>query len=187
MGFLPDNYKPLQNPAGSYMKLLPGDNKIRILGDFNAKPPTAILGFIGWLTTTDAEGKPARRPERTPPGVDLDTSKYEEKPKEFWALIVWNYGVEAIQIWEVTQRGIQNELVSLAEDEAWKDLSEFDVSVNRSGEGLETRYSVMPKPKAEISAEVKEAYEKSSIDLVALFSGDDPFEPRGNPLADPDF
>ena len=62
MSFLPDDYKPLQNPAGSYMKLLPGDNKIRVLGDFNAKPPTAIRGLIGWLTITDDEGRSARRP-----------------------------------------------------------------------------------------------------------------------------
>ena len=37
MGFLPNNYKPLGNPGGGYLKLTQGEKNIRILGTLDDK------------------------------------------------------------------------------------------------------------------------------------------------------
>jgi len=76
-----------------------------------------------------------------------------------------------------------NELVSLANDPDWGDLTSFDLTVHRAGEGKETRYSVTPKPKAELTEEIKKADADTPVDLFALFSGDDPYETGGDPSA----
>ena len=173
MSFLPDNYKPLAPAGGGYMKLTPGENRIRILGSMTDNPPTAIRGMVGW--GTDSEGN--RKPDRTPAGEKVDASLYEDKPKEFFAMIVWNYGAEQISILEVTQASIIGEIVSLANDEDWGDPKEYDISIVKTGEGMETRYNTVPKPKKVQTGEIKKAFADAEINLMALFSGGDPFAP----------
>jgi len=155
------------------MKLTPGENRIRILGSMNDNPPTAIRGMVGW--GTDSEGN--RKPDRTPAGEKVDASKYEEKPKEFFAMIVWNYASEQISILEVTQASIIGEIVSLANDEDWGDPKEYDISIVKTGEGMETRYNTVPKPKKAQTKEIQQAFADAEINLLALFSGGDPFAP----------
>ena len=181
MSFLPDDYKPLAPQGGGYMKLTPGENRIRILGSMNDTPPTAIRGMVGW--GTDSEGN--RKPDRTQAGEKVDASQYEEKPKEFFAMIVWNYGAEQISILEVTQASIIGEIVSLANDEDWGDPKEYDISIVKTGEGMETRYNTVPKPKKASTKEIQQAFADAEINLNALFSGDDPFAPVSGAKKDP--
>ena len=63
---------------------------------------------------------------------------FDEKPKEFFAMLVWNYAEERIQILELTQAGLKDELIKLDVDEDWGDLRKYDISIIRSGEDLET-------------------------------------------------
>ena len=130
MSFLPDDYKPLAPQGGGYMKLTPGENRIRILGSMNDTPPTAIRGMVGW--GTDSEGN--RKPDRTQAGEKVDASQYEEKPKEFFAMIVWNYASEQIRILEVTQASFIGEIVSLANDEDWGDPNAYAISIVKTCE-----------------------------------------------------
>ena len=51
-------------------------------------------------------------------------------------------------------------LTALFNNPKWGDLQDYDVIVNRVGEGLETKYSTTPDPKEELTAEEKE---KSSV------------------------
>jgi hypothetical protein len=115
----------------------------------------------------------------------VDASKYEDKPKEFFALIVWNYGSEQISILEVTQASIIGEIVSLANDEDWGDPKEYDISIVKTGEGMETRYNTVPKPKKAQTKEIQQAFADAEINLMALFSGDDPFAPVAGGKKDP--
>ncbi len=173
MSFLPEDYKPLVPADGGYMKLTPGENRIRILGSMTDDPPTAVRGMVGW--GVDSEGK--RKPDRTPVGEKVDASMYEAKPKEFFAMIVWNYGTEQVSILEVTQASIIGEIVSLASDADWGNPNDYDISIVKTGEGMETRYNTVPKPKKVQTPEVKAAFAEAEINLMALFSGDDPFAP----------
>src|ERR1700751_1003661 len=101
MTFLPENYEAPKS-GGSYMKLQDGENKIRIL----SKP---IIGWVGWENR-----KPIR--SKVKPARTFDQGK---EAKHFWAFIIWNYATEAIEIMEITQRGIQKAIESLSKDSDW--------------------------------------------------------------------
>ena len=158
MSFLPENYTAPASSGGNYTKFNQGKTSFRIIG-------SAIVGWIAWRDKQPlrSKGKP--------------TGEFEDKPKHFWAFPVWNHEANCIQICEVTQRGIQNALLELKDDEQWGDPKRYDVTVNREGEGLETSYTVIPRPPAELSsvivAEIKEKL--PLLNIEALYDGEDPF------------
>lgn len=176
MGFLPTAHqtvKPAAGAGGNYFKPLDGKNKVRIMGD-------AIVGFVYWSD--------ANRPVRTEthPGQPADARISDrdgkpDKPKYFWAMTVWDYADSQIKLWECTQRGIQEAIEALVEDEDWGHPSGFDLTVTRTGQGLETKYQVVPSPKKEASAAQLNAFKDAAIDLQALFRGDNPFGAAKNP------
>jgi len=172
MSFLSKDYKPLQPAGGGYMKFAEGENRVRILASEGDDPPTAIVGMEVW--TTDAEGN--RKPVRCQPGQKL-SGDFDEEPKEFWAMLVWDYQAEQVRILEITQKGIQGEILSLKNDPEWGDLREYDLSIIKTGKGLETRYNVVPKPKKALPKEIQQTVADAEINLMALFSGGDPFAP----------
>ena len=175
MGFLPNNYKPLGNPGGGYLKLTQGENNIRILGtlDDKAKPVTGIMGLLGWTTTSGDDGKPKRVPTRLRSGDKIP--EFDERAKEFWALTAYDIDEEFVGILEITQKSIQTELVTYANDKSWGDLRGYNICINKTGEGLETRYTVMPKPKTDVPERAKELLECTPINIEALFDNGDPF------------
>jgi hypothetical protein len=102
---------------------------------------------------------------------------FEESPKEFFAMLVWNYKESRIQILELTQAGLKRELMALASDkEDWGDPRKYDISITKSGEGLETTYAMTPKPPKKRSDEINEAVKNLKANLTALYDGGDPFE-----------
>ena len=174
MSFLPDNYKPPAETSGGYMKLTQGENRLRILGRFKDNPPGGIMGWLAW--TEDAAGN--RRPERfRRDDPSYDATAYKETPKFFWALRVWNYQTSSVAVLELTQKGMLSELAVLANDPEWGDPTRYDLSITRTGEGLETRYAITPKPARDVSPEVLDADAAMTVNLDALYTGDDPFAP----------
>ena len=158
MSFLPDDYKAPAVSGGNYLKFTQGKTNFRIIGS----------AIVGWLTWQD---KQPHRSKVKPTGA------FEDKPKHFWAFPVWNHEANCIQICEVTQRGIQNALLELKEDEQWGDPKRYDVTVNREGEGLETSYTVIPRPPAPLSEAIVATIKEKLplIDMEALYKGEDPF------------
>lgn len=149
--------------GGNYFKLQEGANKFRIL------TPT-ITGYELW---TD-ENKPvryAKYPESIPGNIRPDS-----KIKHFWCFVVWNYAQEAVQILELTQSTIQTAINDLVILEEWGDPSNYDITVTRKGEGLETQYTVQPSPHKPVSAQILKAFESKKINLSALFDGGNPIE-----------
>ena len=180
MGKLSNIKRPPSGGAGgNYAKLLQGENKFRVVGDIDDTPPGFIVGMIGW--TTNEEGQ--RRPVRFIYGESAPVT-FDDKPKEFFAMLVWNYAEERIQILELTQAGLKDELIKLDADEDWGDLRKYDISIMRSGEGLETSYVMTPKPHKKRSDEINAAVKDMKVNLNALYTGDDPFA-EDSPSAEP--
>ncbi len=63
------------------------------------------------------------------------------------------------------------------------DPREYDLTINRKGQKLDTEYTVQPSPSKPLSADVKAAYEAKPINLEALFEGANPFEGADGPGA----
>ena len=75
--------------------------------------------------------------------------------------------------YEVTQRSIQDWIMNLFKDEAWGDPKDYDLIITREWKDFDTKYSVMPRPKAWITEEMWIAYEETDIKLQDLYSDND--------------
>lgn len=160
--FLPDNYK-IPESASGYMKFQPGINSIRILS-------SAIVGFEYF----DKDNKPHRQREQ----FDEMPSDIKDggKIKAFWAFVCYNYQNKSIQILELTQKSIMTSIKALVDNPKWGDPKNYDIAITKTGENLDTEYSVQGEPPiSEPSKEILEALAAKYISLEALFEGADPF------------
>lgn len=158
--FLPNDYKaPSSN--SSYMKILEGENKFRIL----SRP---ILGWEDWI-----EKKPIRFRFENKPLQSVDPAK---PVRHFWAFIVWNYAEEKIQILHLTQASIRNRIQALSQDKDWGEPFFYDIKVIKEGSGIDTEYSVNPLPHKELHPEIEQAFNDKPCNLEALFDNGDPFD-----------
>ena len=168
MSFFQEGYQvPASGGNGQYTKLEQGKNVIRILS-------APVMGFEYWNT----DNKPVLSKEKfegVPSGARLD-DKGNFKQKHFWAMKVYNYATEQVEIMQITQKNIQNAIVEYAQSEDYGDPREYDITITRKGEGLETQYTVMPSPPKPLKPEVVKASNDTQVNLNALFTGDNPFE-----------
>ncbi len=178
MTFLPKNYEVPKTGSSQYMKLKAGANKFRVLS-------APILGFQYW--TEDRKPIRARELWKVIP-VNADISN-GWNPKHFWAFVVWNFDEKSIQILELTQATIQRALTDLIHNEDWGDPRDYNITVNRKGEKLDTEYSVVPSPKTVVPVALMAQYKEKKIDLNALYEGGNPFEAseRGEGMDDENF
>lgn len=162
--FFPKGYEIPKAPS-DYMKLEDGQNKFRILS-------SPLIGFMYWTK----DNKPVRSPDPfdgVPDDARLDEGKF--KPKHFWALVVWNYAESRVQILELTQASIQGPINDLVCNADWGDPREYDITITKKGQKLDTEYTVQPSPQKAVPVEAHKAYREMRIDLEALFRGADPF------------
>jgi hypothetical protein len=157
------------------MRLQPGENRFRVLG-------SPILGYVYWTEDSAGVRKPnrIRMSERVPAGTMLGK---DDKVKHFWAMPVWNYQEEKVQILEITQKGLMKSLRALAADPDWGSPVQYDVVVTRSGQSLDTEYSLQPKPAKPLDEGIIQVYKDMHINLEALYEGGDPFAEAGEKLA----
>lgn len=162
MKFLPENYQAPKS-SNNYMKLQDGENKIRIL-------TAPILGWEDWV-----ENKPVRYRFDNKPCKSHDPKK---PIRHFWALIVWNYQEEKIQILQLTQATIRHNIEALDKDKDWGQPFFYDIKIIRKGEGVDTEYMVNPIPHKELEIIIKEEFINHPCNLEALFENGDPFAPE---------
>lgn len=92
---------------------------------------------------------------------------FDDKLTRRFAWVVWNRNEKKAQVFS-SGVSIFNQLADLVEE--WGEPQEFDVTIKRTGEMLETRYSVTPSPKSvDLTKEEKE--ECGAIDLPAVVKG----------------
>ena len=161
MTFLPKGYEQPKT-GGGYMKLQKGENRIRIVWS----------PIVGYVDRDKSGNKP--RPVRTK--EKQQSLNQWEKPKHFWAMVVVDRTDDSVKVLEVTQATIQNAIFSLAEDADRGNPKEYDIVIGRTWEGLDTKYTVTPKPVEKLSKELLGLVESTKINLGALYDGGDPFE-----------
>ena len=171
--FLPSEYEVPASNSG-YMKFEQGENRFRIMS-------SPILGWEYW-TDDNGKRKPNRRKMTDPrPDSITDPTEYVH----FWAMIVWNYKVERIQILEIKQSSIQRTLRALAKDADWgSPVQSYDLVVTRTGEKLDSKYQVLPKPAKKLDPGIVQLYEDMEIDLDQLYVGGDPFKAKDERLVE---
>jgi len=159
--WLPPEYeKPASNSR--YLKLQQGDNKIRILS-------APITGWVDW-TEQDGKRMPVRTKEQQP------AINPSQPPRHFWSFVVWDYQEKNVKILEITQATIQDAIYSLQSTPEWGSPTNYDITIKKTGEKMETRYNVVAIPPQPVAQEIKEAYELEVIDLNELYNNGDPFK-----------
>ncbi len=137
-----------------------GENKIRVV----MRP---ICGWVEWVNK-----KPIRTKASSIPPKATDPKL---PPKPFWALYVWDYARESLFILDITQRGIQKDLIVLAKDPEWGALTNYDLKINKEGTGMESKYRLNPVPPKPMSKKIEQALKDFPVRLEALFEGGDPW------------
>lgn len=164
--FLPEGYNPPDNSSG-YMKFGDGVNKFRFL----TKP---VMGTELWK-----EEEKKQMPVRIHNGEsfskeDLLLARKGQKPKHFWAAIVWDYQKAEVSQLIISQIGIIRDIATYCRNPKWGSPLAYDIVVTRSGDTKETtKYHVGADPKEELPAEVTAEFAKYTVDLEAFFDGGD--------------
>jgi hypothetical protein len=173
-----------QDTKGRYTKFAQGKNRLRILTD-------PLEGFQVWVdskpvrckakykTLTDAEGNVVKDKDGNPvtvmyPSEVLPTpTRPDETQKQIMVSCVWNYTTEQVEILVNDKATIITPLGTYLKDKEWGDLRNYDITINKEGEGRETKYSVIPSPKKKFDKDVKA--ELARMDLEKIFTGENPF------------
>ncbi|MBW4469200.1 MAG: hypothetical protein KME45_02945 [Stenomitos rutilans HA7619-LM2] len=170
MGFLPAvESRPVRTSGGgNYFRPQDGKNKVRILSD-------ATVGYVYW----NNQNKPVRSMEHPGNPTDIRLSDKTGKPesiKYFWAMVVWDYAKEQLAIWEITQVSVQDQLEAFYDNDEWGHPNGYDITISRSGNGMDTKYTVQPSPAKPAAKDTITAYKEAAINLEALLTGDNPFD-----------
>ena len=167
MGFLPKDYE-VPKDSSNYFKFKQGANKFRILDN-------PILGQEGWTN----ENKPLRaRMEEPLDTTNLKAAKSGKLIKHFWAMPVYNYDEKKIQVLEITQVSIQEIIKEYTDNPDWGEPLQYDITVTRKGENLDTEYTVIASPKKEIAEEIKKEWEtikNKGFNIDNMFTNENPF------------
>ena len=85
------------------------------------------------------------------------TKKFTETPwinaksqvKEVWSFKVYNYEAQSIQICSIPQKWIKETIMNLIWDSDYGDPLGYDIKISKTGEGMETKYSLLASPPKE--------------------------------------
>lgn len=163
MGFTTENFDLFKNANDKYMNFPKGESRFRILSD-------NIVGWEDWKDNKPVRYRITDHPKAPKP---VDSTK---PVKPFMSMIVWNYNDEKIQILQIKQMSVIKELQSFIIDPDWGQPYFYDLKVTKSGDGMQTKYSVKPVAHKDTAKEIIQAFKETPIWLEALFEGNDPFD-----------
>jgi len=159
MSIFPDENKYMGNNDFFKAKVQALPYRIRIIGP----------GIVGWENWSE-DNKPSRFTAQNKPRVAPNPLK---PMFEFTALLIWNYDLQRIQIWQFKQKGIKKDLEKM--EEMRGDASSYDITITRFGDGKDTRYALKALPVSHMPNEALECLELEPVNLYALYVGKDPF------------
>lgn len=160
--------------GGEYFKPEKGANKILLVGE-------VVTGYEYW--TADNKAVRSTTQFETTPGIrkvkkkekDGTENEVDDKQKFFWAVPVYDYSDKSIKIYQISQKGVRDALVALQANEDWGDpVGRYSITINREGEGLNTKYSVTPNPIKDgdkVIAEAVAKYTANPIDVHSTIFG----------------
>ena len=91
----------------------------------------------------------------------------DTEPKVSFASVVLaknEAGKREVKVYEFGW-SVQKQLRTLRDDEDWGNLECYDVAITRTGEKLDTKYTVVPKKPAPLTEDDRELLDDASIDL----------------------
>ena len=142
------------------------------------------LKFAGYVVTKTHPGTPddlARETDWSNPERPKIDGTFV-KPRKFLAWVATSAARGRMEVLFIEQKGLREQLAEVlqeVEDFTWTDegLANFSLKFSRKGQGMDTKYTVLPKVRA-VSEKIKKAWadDQTKIWLPNMFEGEDPFE-----------
>jgi hypothetical protein len=148
-----DDLKKYDPPkTGEFIRLEQGANKIRLVSH--------SFTFFQIYDQLKRVSYKYEKKEDAPAGA---------KVSQRWAWLVINRKDNSLGIIEVGW-GIFKYILELAKNPDYGDPREYDLTINRTGEGLDTEYVVTPaRQNTKLTKEEKEMIEKADLDLEGIY------------------
>ena len=175
-----DRGHEIPDKRNQFMRFESGKNRVRFIGN-----PVSGFVFFGKVEREDGTEttKPYRRRESEGEfsleeminrNARMKKDDEMEGQKYFVMGLVYNYQKQKLQVLEVTQKSILKALKSYVDSEEYGHPSGYDLTIEKSGEGLNTEYTVVVSPPKPLSAEVENLVGETSCDLQKVFAGEYP-------------
>lgn len=156
--FLPEGYEPPKS-VSFYTKFEDGEKvRLRILPS-GLDDRNCIFGYEHFI---EDEGK--RKPVRSLHPLRAPEEKY------FWAFKVYNYNLGIVQLCTIKQKGLMKSLTDIIGNDDYGDPLGYDISITRTGKGMDTEYSLVPSPPKDLSV----FYEDKKINWNNWMDSQDP-------------
>ena len=140
--------------------------RIRFFGE-------GITGFLAWTV----DRKPVRwemRPETLPETVKPDDNG-SRTAKFFLTGVCWDYEADMFRVVEITQKPVITDIQKYIADEDYGDPHNYDLTITRTGSGLDTKYDVLAKPPKPASKETADKFAELDWNLANLYEGRHPW------------
>lgn len=158
--FLPEGYEA-PKIVSHYTKFEDWEKtKIRILPSW-LEDRNCITGFEFFEEQSDGSKKPMR---------SVKSMKNHEE-KHFWAFKVYNYNLGCIQLCSIKQKSLMKALEAYFTNEDYGDPLGYDITISRTGKGMDTEYTLVASPPKPFSL----PYEDKSINWNNWIESEDPF------------
>ena len=155
-----------QSAGSNYLKLEPGENRLRIVS-------AVIDGWEAWADKPEGGRKVYREKQSWMALQLVKMGVLDKVQKQFYAAIVWNYRTEQFECMVQSQKSIKEGIFILWNDEDWGNPNTYDIVINKSGSGMDTKYNVISKPHKEYAGD---EYVQDDYRIENLYGGGDPFE-----------
>ena len=150
---------PIESGSSNYLKLESGSTTLRLMGN-----PTQYYTVWG---LQDGE----RQKHVSANQAEIESFATREDPVRLtWGLIVWNYAEGKLMAWELTQKTIINQIITLANAET--SMLDRDFTIIKSGEKMQTKYQVVPAAPSALEPAVAEANFAANINKDGFITGD---------------
>ena len=133
--FLPEGYEAPKN-VSFYTKFEDGiKTKLRILPSW-LDDRNCITGYELFEDSDDGKKHPVR---------SVKSMKNIEE-KHFWAFKVYNYNLGIVQLCSIKQKSLMKALEWVFTNDDYGDPLGYDITISRTGKGMDTEYSLVPSP-----------------------------------------
>jgi hypothetical protein len=153
----------------NYLKLTEGSHLFRII-----TPKTEVISyFVEYKENPEDKTKNIKIVTK-----DIGDGNQPKGTKKVWSLLVFNKDQQKVQIAEFPQQSIRDYLFNIAKGKIKNDWTKFDIQITRTGQALDTVYSIVPDDNSELTPEEQKIVKSESrlIQLQAMEYGKDPFD-----------
>lgn len=163
MPFFPDEVKV--DSTSRYTKFQRGTTTVRFLGQ-------PIFYYETWIDLPDG----SRKPKRFTMTQDIPLSETgPDGVKQVMSIKVWNVGERCIQVCSISQKTVLKAIKAYTENKKYGDPTGYDINIEKTGEGKQTRYNVVADPREDLDSIIIKADKELECDLSKLLTNDDPW------------